>query len=55
MKTKAEIEQDAREACPYERDKQGNPPWIDGYVAAATEYEKQLEGLRDIIRRFERR
>lgn len=55
MKTKAEIEQDARQACPYERDKRGHAPWIDGYVAAAIEYEAQIERLRDIIRQSEQR
>jgi hypothetical protein len=53
MKTKTEIEQDASRRCPYAPPYVGREPWVEGYIEAATDYEQQLQYLRETIRCLE--
>jgi hypothetical protein len=55
MRTKTEIAEDAKRACPYAHYYQGHAPWVEGYIQAATAYERELERLREIVRRYETR
>lgn len=55
MQTKTEIVQAARGLCPYTQQYTGYEPWIMGYVAAATNYEEQINRLRKLLKKAERK
>ena len=55
MKADIEINEDAVRKCPYASAYTGHLPWVQGYTAAAKEYEAQLDRLRELLRKVEAR
>jgi hypothetical protein len=53
MKTISELREEADRLNPYSQVYFGHVPWREGYLEAATKYEKEVLRLREMLRRAE--